>query len=126
MRQPQPSLASHLLSFLVNLKHGMFVWRGQYRANGGPRLMHVEATNACNLACPFCARTTVMKRKIGYLDPTLFKNVASQAAAARYRQVISLEDPMFATMFAPASIGSRDLDFGYREYFSHGDLHDLR
>jgi cobalt-zinc-cadmium efflux system outer membrane protein len=39
---------------------------------------------------------------------------ASQAAAARYPQVTSLEDPMFGTTIAPGSIGSRDVEFGYR------------
>jgi outer membrane protein TolC len=39
---------------------------------------------------------------------------AYQAATARYPQVISLDDPMFGTMFAPASIGSNSVEFGYR------------
>ena len=39
---------------------------------------------------------------------------ASQAASARYPQVTSLDDPMFGTTVAPASIGSRDVEFGYR------------
>jgi outer membrane protein TolC len=39
---------------------------------------------------------------------------AYQAASARFPQVISLDDPMFGTMFAPASIGSNNVEFGYR------------
>ncbi len=39
---------------------------------------------------------------------------AWQAASARYPQVTSLEDPMFGTMVAPASIGSNNVEFGYR------------
>jgi outer membrane protein, heavy metal efflux system len=38
---------------------------------------------------------------------------AWQAAAARYPQVVSLDDPMFDFMTAPGSIGSRDVDFAY-------------
>lgn len=38
---------------------------------------------------------------------------AWQAAAARYPQVVSLDDPMFDWMMAPASIGSNDVDFAY-------------
>jgi outer membrane protein TolC len=37
-----------------------------------------------------------------------------QAASARYPQVVSLDDPMFTTAVAPASIGSNNVEFGYR------------
>ncbi len=47
--------------------------------------MQVEATNACNLSCPFCARTTIMKRKVGFLEPDLFRNIAAQGVAAGAR-----------------------------------------
>lgn len=48
-------------------------------------------------------------------NPSLAEMVAAwQAASARYPQVTSLDDPMFGTTVAPASIGSRDVDFGYR------------
>src|SRR5204863_5690944 len=33
---------------------------------------------------------------------------------ARYPQVTSLDDPTFGTTVAPASLGSREVDFGYR------------
>jgi outer membrane protein TolC len=39
---------------------------------------------------------------------------AAQAAAARYPQVTSLDDPMLGASFGPASIGSRSVDFAYR------------
>ncbi len=38
---------------------------------------------------------------------------AWRAAAERYPQVISLDDPMFGTMLGPASMGSGDVDFGW-------------
>jgi outer membrane protein TolC len=48
-------------------------------------------------------------------NPSLAQMTAAwQAASARYPQVTSLDDPMFGTMVAPASIGSRDVEFGYR------------
>lgn len=48
-------------------------------------------------------------------NPTLVQMAAAwQAAAARYPQVISLEDPMFGTTIGPASIGSNEVDFAYR------------
>ena len=36
-----------------------------------------------------------------------------RAAAARYPQVVSLDDPMLDTIMAPGSIGARDVDFAY-------------
>lgn len=48
-------------------------------------------------------------------NPTLAQMVAAwQAASARYPQVTSLDDPMFGAALAPASIGSREVDVGYR------------
>lgn len=38
---------------------------------------------------------------------------AWQAAAQRYPQVISLDDPMFGTTVAPSSFGSRDVESAY-------------
>ena len=48
-------------------------------------------------------------------NPSLAQMTAAwQAASARYPQVTSLDDPMFGTTIAPASIGSDDVEFGYR------------
>jgi outer membrane protein TolC len=48
-------------------------------------------------------------------NPSLSQMTAAwQATAARYPQVTSLDDPMFGTTIAPASIGSEDVEFGYR------------
>jgi outer membrane protein TolC len=48
-------------------------------------------------------------------NPTLPQMVAAwQAALAKIPQVTSLEDPFFGTTVAPASIGSNQVDFGYR------------
>jgi outer membrane protein TolC len=48
-------------------------------------------------------------------NPTLPEMVAAwQAASARIPQVTSPEDPFFGATVAPASIGSSEVDFGYR------------
>jgi outer membrane protein TolC len=48
-------------------------------------------------------------------NPSLAQMTAAwQAASARYPQVTSLDDPMFGTTVAPASIGSSNVEFGYR------------
>ena len=47
-------------------------------------------------------------------NPSLQAMIAAwQAAAQRYPQAISLDDPMFMTMAAPASFGSSDVEAGY-------------
>lgn len=48
-------------------------------------------------------------------NPSLAEMTAIwQAAAARYPQVTSLEDPMFGAALAPGSIGSNEVRVGYR------------
>lgn len=48
-------------------------------------------------------------------NPSLAQMTAAwQAASARYPQVTSLDDPMFGSVIAPASIGTDDVEFGYR------------
>jgi outer membrane protein, heavy metal efflux system len=48
-------------------------------------------------------------------NPSLAQMTAAwQAASARFPQVTSLDDPMFGATFAPASIGSDNVEFGYR------------
>jgi outer membrane protein TolC len=48
-------------------------------------------------------------------NPTLTQMVAAwQAVSARYPQVTSLEDPNLGLGLAPASIGSNNVEFGYR------------
>jgi hypothetical protein len=54
-------------------------------------------------------------------NPTLAQTVAAwQAASARYPQVTSLEDPMFAATVGPGTIAPDDsgVDFAYRLEFS--------
>jgi len=46
--------------------------------------------------------------------PSLTAAIAAwRAAAAKYPQAVSLDDPMFDFMMAPGTIGNRDLDFAY-------------
>ena len=43
-------------------------------------MLHVELTNACNLECPMCPRTTAMDRKVGYIPVPLVEKIAAEAA----------------------------------------------
>lgn len=57
----------------------------------------------------------VLVQQVLARNPSLAQMAATwQAASARFPQVTALEDPMFGTTVAPASIGSRDVAFGYR------------
>ena len=48
-------------------------------------------------------------------NPTIAQmKAAAAAAAAKFPQAISLDDPMFSVQAAPLSIGSRDVDFSSR------------
>jgi len=48
-------------------------------------------------------------------NPSLAQMEAAwQAASARYPQVTSLDDPMIGAALAPGSIGSNEVEFGYR------------
>src|SRR5262249_31672106 len=47
-------------------------------------------------------------------NPSLAQMIAAwQAAAARYPQVVSLEDPMVTGRLGPGSFGSNNVDFAY-------------
>ncbi|MFC1986969.1 radical SAM/SPASM domain-containing protein [Chloroflexota bacterium] len=43
-----------------------------------PILYNFETTNACNMRCEMCPRTTMMTRKIETIDNQVFKNVVEQ------------------------------------------------
>lgn len=48
-------------------------------------------------------------------NPSLAQMTAAwEAAAARYPQVVSLDDPLVGATVGPASIGAREVDFAYR------------
>jgi outer membrane protein TolC len=54
-------------------------------------------------------------REVLARNPTLAETVAAaQAAAARYPQVTSLDDPMFGAQVAPGAWGSNQVDGGFR------------
>jgi outer membrane protein TolC len=57
----------------------------------------------------------VLIKEVLARNPSLEQMTAAwQAAAARYPQVTSLDDPMLGLTVAPASIGSSEVDFGGR------------
>ena len=45
----------------------------------GPEELFVELTNACNLRCVMCPRTS-SSRKVGFMEPALFRKIVDEAA----------------------------------------------
>ena len=43
-----------------------------------PVVYNIETTNACNMVCPFCPRTTLMTRPVKTMNPELFERVIDQ------------------------------------------------
>jgi outer membrane protein TolC len=67
---------------------------------------------------PFAAQTKLevnqLVAEVLKRNPSIPAMVAAwRAAAERYPQVISLDDPMFGFMVGPATFGSNDVDFGW-------------
>ena len=67
---------------------------------------------------PFAGKTELeidlLVSEVLQRNPSVSALVAAwRAAAERYPQVLSLDDPMFGAMLGPGSFGSSDVDFGY-------------
>lgn len=43
-----------------------------------PVIYNIETTNACNMKCQMCPRTTMMTRKVETLDQRIFQNIVDQ------------------------------------------------
>ena len=43
-----------------------------------PIIYNIETTNACNMKCQMCPRTTMMTRKVETIDPELFTHIVDQ------------------------------------------------
>lgn len=66
------------LKFLINRYLSEYhYYHREIRLRNKPRIFAVELTNFCNLSCLMCPRT-FMKRKIGFMDFSLFKKIMNQ------------------------------------------------
>jgi radical SAM protein with 4Fe4S-binding SPASM domain len=62
--------------------------------NGEPIVYNIETTNACNMRCKMCPRTTMMTRPIQTISPELFKRIIDQLKPHRNETWLKWE--MFA------------------------------
>ncbi len=57
-----------------------------------PVVYNIETTNACNMRCEMCPRTTIMTRPIETMKPDLFKKVIDQLKPFSAEQLARWED----------------------------------
>lgn len=60
-----------------------------------PNVIAIEPTNLCNLSCPMCPRTFLMKRKTGLMDFSLFKKVVDESKGhTEFMYIDNMGDPI--------------------------------
>ena len=57
-----------------------------------PVAYNIETTNACNMRCEMCPRTTMMTRSVETMTPELFKKVIDQLSPFSQEQLARWED----------------------------------
>lgn len=76
-----------------------------------PVVYNIETTNACNMRCEMCPRTTIMTRPIETLHPELFKKVIDQLKPFSSEQLSRWED------FVVRNYGVRKNEMNENHYF---------
>ncbi len=61
-----------------NLNANIFLQKMEEFRNPEPVVYNIETTNACNMRCEMCPRTTMMTRPIETMSAELFNNVIRQ------------------------------------------------
>jgi radical SAM protein with 4Fe4S-binding SPASM domain len=76
-----------------------------------PVVYNIETTNACNMRCEMCPRTTIMTRPIETMKPDLFKRVIDQLSPFTPEQLSRWE------AFAEKNYGIKKNDMSENHYF---------
>jgi len=76
-----------------------------------PVVYNIETTNACNMRCEMCPRTTIMTRPIETMKPDLFKKVIDQLKPFSAEQLARWED------FATTNYGIKKDEMNENHYF---------
>ena len=76
-----------------------------------PVVYNIETTNACNMRCEMCPRTTIMTRPIETMKPELFKKVIDQLKPFSAEQLARWEN------FAATNYGIQKNDMSENHYF---------
>jgi outer membrane protein TolC len=118
MKRTRSTLVRFLPIFL-GLQAGAGLFAGEHRLQIADHRLQIDRPHSAirDLQSAMTAELSVeaLVEQVLARNPSLAQMVAAwEAVSARYPQAISLPDPMFGTMFAPASIGSNNVEFGYR------------
>ncbi len=91
-----------------------FLWQKfeEFRSPA-PVIYNIETTNACNMRCEMCPRTTMMTRKVETMTPELFKHVIDQLKPWTNEQWTSWEN------FVTEKYGIRKEDMSENHFFLH-------
>lgn len=76
-----------------------------------PVVYNIETTNACNMRCEMCPRTTIMTRPIETMKPELFKKVIDQLKPFSSEQLARWED------FVVKNYGIKKNEMNENHYF---------
>ncbi len=76
-----------------------------------PVIYNIETTNACNMRCEMCPRTTIMTRPIETMKPDLFKKVIDQLKPFSAEQLARWED------FCAKNYGIQKNEMNENHYF---------
>ena len=89
-----------VLTFMTSkVKNRLEIWlssrKGELTPATYPNVIAVEPTNFCNLSCPMCPRTSLMKREKGLMDFSLFKKIVDESKdRTEFMYVDNMGDPL--------------------------------
>jgi radical SAM protein with 4Fe4S-binding SPASM domain len=83
----------------ANVKNRLKIWissrRGDLTPDTYPNVIAVEPTNLCNLSCPMCPRTSLMKREKGLMNFSLFKKIVDESKGkTEFMYIDNMGDPL--------------------------------
>ena len=81
------------------VKNRLRIWvssrRGDLTPPTYPNVIAVEPTNFCNLSCPMCPRTSLMKRQRGLMEFSLFKKIVDESKGkTEFMYIDNMGDPL--------------------------------
>jgi len=113
------------------VKNRLEIWlssrKGELTPATYPNVIAVEPTNFCNLSCPMCPRTSLMKREKGLMDFSLFKKIVDESKGrTEFMYIDNMGDPLIhpkiCEMIGYASKNGIRMLLGTNGAFLTGDL----
>src|SRR3990170_1278053 len=121
-----------MVTFMTSkAKNRLEIWlssrKGELTPATYPNVIAVEPTNLCNLSCPMCPRTSLMKRQKGLMDFSLFKKIVDESKGrTEFMYIDNMGDPLIhpkiCEMIGYASKNGIRMLLGTNGAFLTGDL----